>query len=116
MGEQKIRVRRVGTVTFGAVLVVIGALLLIYTFYPHFALLEIMKFWPVILISLGAEVLWGYRQENYRIVNEVGTVVEQSKVVYDVAGILLMVFVVGCSMYIGLLMTVDWKQYLGMWG
>lgn len=57
MERQTIRIRRVGSVTFGMVLVVTGVLFLIHLFLPGLDLRVIFQFWPLMLITLGVEVL-----------------------------------------------------------
>ena len=49
--------KRVGSVTFGLTLVVFGVLFLLSAFIRSLNYLEIIKFWPVIFISLGIEML-----------------------------------------------------------
>jgi len=51
------KVRRVGTVAFALLLIAAGILLLVQQFVPDFDLLAIVRFAPVLLIVLGAEVL-----------------------------------------------------------
>ena len=52
------RTKRIGSTTAGASLVVIGIVFLLYIFLPSSALLAIaLQFWPLILISLGVELL-----------------------------------------------------------
>lgn len=105
MGKQTIRIRRVGSVTFGTILILTGVLFIIHLLFPAFQFLFIYRFWPVILILLGIEVLAGSRYKTYEILNEQGKVVEQSKVVYDVAAILLMIVITGFAMFMAL---IDW--------
>ena len=58
MDEKKtIRVHRVGSVTFGSVLVVFGILCLLHGFLPAITYEIIFQLWPCILIILGIEVL-----------------------------------------------------------
>lgn len=52
------KVRRVGTVAFALLLIAAGILLLVQQFVPDFDLLAIARFAPVLLIVLGAEVLY----------------------------------------------------------
>lgn len=52
------KVRRVGTVAFALLLIAAGILLLVQQFVPDFDLLAIVRFAPVLLIVLGAEVLY----------------------------------------------------------
>ena len=103
--EKEIRVRRVGSFTFGIVLILTGILSLVRLFFPAFNFCLIYRFWPVILILLGIEVLAGTMHKNYEVVDEKGTVKEQSKLVYDVPAILLMVVLTGFTMCLAL---VDW--------
>lgn len=49
--------RRVGTLTFGVVLVVSGSLMLAATFFPALDLVWALKLSPLALILLGGEVL-----------------------------------------------------------
>lgn len=105
MNRQTINIRRVGSITFGAVLILTGILFLIHLFFPAIDFYSIFRFWPVILILLGLEVLAGSRQKIYEILDEQGKVIEQSKVVYDVPAILMMIVLVGFSMCMGI---VDW--------
>lgn len=103
MERQTIKIRRVGQVTFGVVLIATGILFLIHLFLPAFHFILIYRFWPVILILLGLEVLAGSRQKTYEVLDENGKVVEQSKMVYDVAAILLMMVLTGFSMFMALI-------------
>lgn len=105
MEKNTIRVRRVGSVTFGLVLIVTGSLLLIHLFVPAFPYLLIFRFWPLILILLGLEVLAGSRQKSYEVLDREGNVVEQSKIVYDTAAILLMIVLTGFAMCMAM---ADW--------
>lgn len=61
--------RRVGTLTAGVVFVAFGILLLIHTIFKTIDYTMIFKFWPVIIILLGIEILFSYifnRQEKLR--------------------------------------------------
>ena len=49
--------KRVGSVTLGLTLVVFGVMFLLSAFIKSLNYLEIIKFWPVIFISLGIEML-----------------------------------------------------------
>lgn len=49
--------KRVGSVTLGLTLVTFGVLFLLSAFIRSLNYLEIIKFWPVIFISLGIEML-----------------------------------------------------------
>lgn len=50
--------RRVGTFTLGICLVVFGVLFLLHLFVKNIDYLLIFHLWPVILILLGAEILF----------------------------------------------------------
>ena len=73
------RVRKIGTVTLGAVLVLFGFLFLVHTFWQGLDYTMIMKCWPLILISLGVETLLSVRQHT-----------EEIKWVYDKAAVVLL--------------------------
>lgn len=105
MEKQSIRIRKVGAVTFGMVLVITGILFLIRLFIPGFDYLAIFHFWPVILITLGVEVLIGSRWKEFEVRDEAGKLLEQSRVVYDVPAILLTVVLTVFAMLMGIL---DW--------
>ena len=51
------KVKRDGTVTFGLSLISIGALFIVNIFVSSFSVWEALKFWPVILVMLGIEIL-----------------------------------------------------------
>lgn len=51
------RVRRVGSITCGILMIVFGVLFMVHMFYPALSLALIMKLWPLILIALGSEML-----------------------------------------------------------
>jgi len=105
MGRQTIRIHRVGSVTFGVVLVVTGVLFLLQVFFPRMDYEVIFHFWPLILISLGVEVLFGSRQKAFEIRDEEGKIVEQDRVVYDVAAIILTMVLTLFAMAMGM---IDW--------
>lgn len=52
--------RRVGSVTFGFCCILFGTLFLLRTFLKTISYSVILKFWPVILIVLGIEVIFSY--------------------------------------------------------
>ncbi len=51
------RVRRVGSITCGILLIFFGILFMVHMFYPPLSLVVIMKLWPIILVSLGGEMI-----------------------------------------------------------
>ncbi len=55
--EETGRIRRVGTVTFGGMLVFFGILFLVHMFAPQLSYAWIFRLWPIAFISLGTEVL-----------------------------------------------------------
>lgn len=105
MEKQTIRVRKVGAVTFGIVLVVTGILFLLRLFIPDLDYSVIFHFWPMILIALGIEVLIGSRWKTFEVRDAEGKLLEQSRVVYDVPAILLTMALTGFSMVMGMM---DW--------
>jgi uncharacterized membrane protein HdeD (DUF308 family) len=84
------RIRRVGAVTSGLALIAVGAVFIVAVFWDSREfLLGVLRFWPVLLISLGIEVLAAAYSKN------------GSERRYDVASIALMffclVFAFGCE-------------------
>jgi hypothetical protein len=75
------KTHRIGTITLGAMLIIFGILFLLSTFNIGLSYEIIFKLWPVILISLGSEILIAnLRQPD-------GTV----KLIYDNAAIALII-------------------------
>ena len=74
------RDRRVGTFTFGAVLVICGALMLVSMFFPSLDLTLALQLSPLILVCLGVEVLLASRSGG--------------KIRYDWVGMLLCTLIV----------------------
>ena len=103
MEKQTIRIHRVGTVTFGLVLVVTGAVFLVHMFLPGLDHRAVLHFWPLSLITLGIEVLLGSRQKSFEIRDGAGKLLEENRVVYDVAAIVLTAALTVFSMFIGIL-------------
>ena len=99
MGKQTVTIRRVGSVSFGIVLLLSGFLLLAHTFFPKCDYLTVYRFWPVTLIMLGIEVLAGSRGRNVEVLDEQGKVIEQSKTVYDFAAIIMTAVVLGAAIF-----------------
>lgn len=103
MGKQTIRIHRVGSVTFGIVLIVTGVIFLIQQFIPDIDYAIIFRFWPIVLIGLGIEVLLGSRQKNVEVLDKEGKIVEQNKVVYDTPAILLTVILIFFSVFLAMM-------------
>lgn len=103
MGKQTIRIRRVGSVTFGIVLVITGVIFLLQQLFPNLNYVIIFRFWPIILIGLGIEVLLGSRQKNVEVLNEEGKVIEQNKMVYDVPAIILTIVLIFFSIFMAMM-------------
>ena len=90
MGNKTIRVRRLGSVTFGIVLISTGILLLVNAILPALNLALVFRFWPVVLIALGIEVLAGSQYKSSEVVSPEGQIIEQNKVVYDIPAVVMM--------------------------
>lgn len=56
-------VRRIGTLTMGVTLILVGVILLVFFFKP-FDLFSLMRFSPMLLILLGIEILWQYSRHR----------------------------------------------------
>lgn len=59
--------RRVGTYTFGIMLIIIGISVLIMTFTKFDFFKYILMLWPVVLICLGIEVLYLNGKSNVKV-------------------------------------------------
>lgn len=107
MGRKTVYIHRVGTITAGTALVFTGVVFLIRIFFPALDIFEWIRFWPVLLILLGIEVLLANSRKTYHVVNEEGKVEEQQKMVYDFPAILLMIMAACFSMCMGILERVQ---------
>lgn len=58
------RVRRVGSITCGGILILFGSLFMVHMFCPALNLEFIMKLWPLILIALGIEMVISNMRRN----------------------------------------------------
>ena len=76
-----LRIRRVGSVTFGLTLILFGILFLIHTVIPSLHYEMIFQFWSVVFILLGIEILVENHKSN----------ANQCKFVYDFPAILMLV-------------------------
>ena len=74
------QIRRVGSMTFGLALICYGILFLVHIFVPVLGYNIIFRYWPVIFILLGIEIL----VENYK------CRAQEWKMVYDFAAILML--------------------------
>lgn len=107
METKKIRIHRLGAVTFGIVLVLLGVVCLLRVILPALDFGLVIRFWPLVLIILGVEVLLGNRQKTYEVLDDKGQVVEQDKVIYDVPAIMMMF----AALFFTLLLAwADWAQ------
>ena len=55
--------RRIGTLTMGVTLILVGIILLVF-FFKRFDLFSLMRFSPVLLILLGIEIIWQYSRHH----------------------------------------------------
>ncbi len=83
------RNRRVGTLTMGLVLVLMGGIFLAHLAIPELNYLWLMNFWPVVLILLGIETLISY------------TINKEEKLRYDGWAIVIMMVLIGFSVCMG---------------
>lgn len=86
------KTRRVGAITCGIILIITGILCLIHIFYPPLSYEYILKGWPVILISLGGEMLAANLAGN-----------EDVKIKYDTGAVILMFILVIFAVCMGAL-------------
>lgn len=87
------KTHRVGTITFGCILIALGVLLIVHLFVPKLTYTAILNYWPVTLILLGIEILVA----NFRS--------EKTAFTYDGWSIVLMFLILGFTMCMGIL---DW--------
>ena len=79
MEKKNHKIRRVGTLTFGGMLILYGILFLARLFFTGLDYEMIFRLWPVLFIFLGFEVLLGNCRRN-------------TEFVYDKTAIVLLVF------------------------
>lgn len=72
---ETIRIHRVGTMTFGLVLILSGILFLTHMVFPVLDYEFIFRLWPCIFIFLGIEVLLGNSRKNVKFTYDKGAVV-----------------------------------------
>lgn len=102
MKKQTIRIRKVGSVTFGIVLVITGVIYMLQMFFPNIDYHILFHFWPLILILLGVEVLAGSRQKWIEVLDEEGRMMEQRKISYDVPAMFLTFGLTAFAMVLGM--------------
>ncbi|MBR3771777.1 MAG: hypothetical protein IKL07_05875 [Clostridium sp.] len=85
--EEKRKTRRVGTLTAGLLLIIVGFLFFVRLLFPTINYLVIFRFWPCILIFLGVEML----SANFR----------GEEVIYDSGAIFLVIILAIFSMGMG---------------
>lgn len=90
------KTRRVGTISMGIVLILFGILLLLSRFSTISAVELFTRFWPVILIIIGAEILY------YAYKNKDG----EERMRYDIFSIFIVTMVLAFNMFVyGLIET-----------
>lgn len=87
------KTHKVGTITFGCILILLGILLIVHLFMPTLTYTAILNYWPITLIALGIEILVA----NFRSAKVAFT--------YDGWAIFLMFVIIGFTMCLGIL---DW--------
>lgn len=85
------KTHKVGTITFGSILIVLGIMLTLHIFFPAISYTVILNFWPVTLILLGIEILIA----NFRS--------EKVTFVYDGWSIFFLFSILGFTMCMGIL-------------
>ena len=81
--------RRVGTLTAGIALVMFGVMFLFRSFINSINILQIASLWPLILVSVGIEIIVAY------IINK------EEKMQYDFSAIILVAILVLFAMGMG---------------
>lgn len=99
-----VRTHRVGTVTFGIILILFGVLFLAHIFVPWLHYEYVFRLWPLVFIFLGIEVLVG----NHRAAKAEDEV--KINFIYDKAAILLMVCLTFFAMIMAMIdYCVQWE-------
>lgn len=101
--HQPPRERRVGTLTFGITLVACGLGMLAALFFPALEIRLLVRLSPLLLVLLGAEVLWACRRD--------------SKIRYDWLGLLLCFLVICAALALFSLawVFVNYPQFIMYW-
>lgn len=98
-----VRTRRVGSVTFGLTLICFGIMFLIHTVVPAFRYDVIFRFWPIVFILLGTEILVENHKSNH----------EGCRFVYDFPAVVMLVLLLFFAM---MLAAVDYAMmHGGIW-
>lgn len=90
MENKTVRIRRLGSVTFGIVLIITGIIMLVNAIFPALNLALVFRFWPVVLVFLGIEVLIGSQYKSTEVISPDGRIIEQNKVIYDIPAVIMM--------------------------
>ena len=102
--KNSIRTRRIGSITFGITLVILGVLFLVHLAWPALDYLLILRLWPLVFISLGVEVLLGSRATD-------------AVYVYDWAAVLMMFLLIAFAMGMAgadwMFSHINWNTYYG---
>lgn len=84
------KTHRVGTMTLGISLVIIGALFLLHIVFPAISYTLIFRLWPLILVALGAEVLFAnFRAEKVDFRFDFGSVILLMLLIFFAMGMAL---------------------------
>ena len=59
------RIHKTGSISAGASLILFGCAFFAHTFFGVMNYTLILKFWPLILVSLGIEILLNRNEENF---------------------------------------------------
>ena len=81
------KIRRVGTLTCGVILLILGVLCLVHIFCPALRYEYILRGWPVILILVGVEMLFA---------NVVSA--ENVQIKYDIPAVIIVFLLIGFTM------------------
>lgn len=83
------RTHKVGTITLGVTLIVCGIVFLLQSFIPFISFSMICRFWPVIFIILGLEILISNVRDK------------EGTFIYDKGSIFLTFLITGFAMILG---------------
>ena len=93
------RERRIGTFTLGTMLVVYGILFVVNIFTDKLSYGMIFRFWPILLIMLGIEILVGLYSK------------EKAKFIYDKGSVVLLILI---TIFVLVAATAEWCMTKGI--
>lgn len=86
--DKEVKVKRIGTITFGVILIILGILLAIQTFVNVNIFRYVLYLWPTVFILLGVEIIYYSFKKTITIK-------------YDILGFIFTLVIIGFGCIIG---------------